>query len=135
MRLVVILSIIALMCQRNEIAAQGLIKEHCGTYLGSIANNAVQVNLDMYYCSMPNDYGDCAMYYRGSYQYLKVGQDIELNSGNLEGKNTFQINEYVNGKCTGYFILNKFQCQDETITGVWVSTDGRRKYNIRLTKN
>ena len=64
----------------------------------------------------------------GEYHYMSTKKSIDLCSEDDE-----RIIERVNNKKTGYFILNDWNKDvGQTVTGIWSSMDGRKKYPVKL---
>lgn len=71
------------------------------------------------------DYGDIY----GSYQYDKVGKDIEI-SGSFNSYGGFEIAERVEGKVTGTF--RGYSFDPKGIEGIWESNDGKKYFSFEL---
>lgn len=64
----------------------------------------------------------------GEYHYMSTKKTIDLCSGEDE-----RIIERVNNRATGYFVLNDWNKNiGQTVTGIWSSMDGRKKYPVKL---
>ena len=64
----------------------------------------------------------------GEYHYTSTKKSIDLCSGEDE-----RLIERVNNTATGYFVLDDWnKGVGQTVTGIWSSMDGRKKYPVRL---
>lgn len=64
----------------------------------------------------------------GKYHYMSTKKSIDLCSGEDE-----KIIERVNNKATGYFVIKNWNKDvGQTVTGIWSSMDGRKKYPVKL---
>lgn len=71
----------------------------------------------------------------GCYYYVKIGAPIQLATNHYleESPKQYTIEEFFNGKKTGYFVFPAFKCGQKFIYGTWYSPDGTRKYPVSLT--
>ena len=64
----------------------------------------------------------------GKYFYVSKKKEIDLCSGDDE-----KIIESVDGKESGYFIINKWDKKiGQTVVGSWHTMDGRKSYPVNL---
>ncbi|MDW8348545.1 MAG: hypothetical protein RML94_16395 [Bacteroidia bacterium] len=108
--------------------------EPCGIYIGNVGNNHIRMTLVLNY-PLHQGYIENQMHtISGCYYYAKVGSPLILRTNHyIEGYKTYTIEEFYNGKKTGYFVFPQFSCGQKFISGTWYSPDGTRKYPVSLT--
>ncbi len=79
--------------------------------------------------TLANPYGGATSCYTiGEYFYVSKKKKINLCSGEDE-----KIIENINGKDTGYFIINNWDKKvGQTVVGSWHTMDGKKSYPVTL---
>jgi hypothetical protein len=104
-------------------AARGALQGPGEVYEGEL-DGKISVTMDLLEAGLDHSVS-------GSYRYAIRGKDLYLK-GSAEGDRLTVTEETDEGKKSGTFVLTRND--DQTLTGTWMSADGKREMNVALAR-